>query len=170
MVVCDSGPLIYLSRVGQIQLLRKLFACVLIHPSAYRETVQEAKALRKPGVSIIEKAINDGWIQVTDTNPSEMDLVKKLAENESIEVEDAELIFLAEKHSTSLVTNDKWLIKIAASFGINAFWTTTLILSAIKKKIISKNQGRKILRRLVLSGLHLRTDVYEAILTALEEN
>lgn len=131
--------------------------------------MQEAKASRKPGVSIIEKAINDGWIQVIDISPSEMDSVKKLAENESIEVEDAEVIFLAEKHSTSLVTNDKWLIKIAVSLGIDALWTTTLILLAVKKKTMSRDQGRKILRKLVLSGLHLRTDVYEAILRALEE-
>lgn len=98
-----------------------------------------------------------------------MDLVKKLAENESIEVEDAEVIFLAKKHSTSLVTNDKWLVKIAVSLGIDALWTTTLILLAVKKKIISKNQGRKILRKLALSGMHLRTDVYEAILSTQEE-
>ena len=169
MVVCDSGPLIYLSRVGQAQLLRKLFGSVLIPSSVYRETVGEAKTLRKPGTSVIEKAIEDGWIQVIDISKSEMDLVKKLAENESIEVEDAEVIFLAKKHSTSLVTNDKWLVKIAVSLGIDAFWTTTLILLAVKKKIISKNQGRKILRKLALSGMHLRTDVYEAILSALEE-
>ena len=169
MVVCDSGPLIHLSRVGQVQLLRKLFGSVLIPSSVYRETVEEAKALRKPGTSTIEKAIEDGWIQVIDISTSEMDLVKKLAENESIEVEDAEVIFLAKKHSTSLVTNDKWLVKIAVSLGIDAFWTTTLIFLAVKKKIISKNQGRKILRKLALSGMHLRTDVYEAILSALEE-
>ena len=169
MVICDSGPLIYLSRVGQVQLLRKLFGSVFISASVYRETVEQAKALRKPGTSAIEKAINDGWIQIIDIRPSEMDLVKKLAENESIEAEDAEVIFLAKKHSTSLVTNDKWLVKIAVSLGINAFWTTTLILLAVKKKTISKTQGRKILRKLVLSGLHLRTDVYEAILSALEE-
>jgi len=169
VVVCDSGPLIYLSRIGQIQLLRKLFGSVLIPVSVYRETVQEAKAMRKPGVSTVEKAINDGWMQVIDVSASEMELVKKLAENESIEVEDAEVIFLAKKHSTSLVTNDKWLVKIAVSLGINSFWTTTLILLAVKKKVLSKNQGRKVLRKLVLSGLHLRTDVYEAILSALVE-
>jgi len=169
VVVCDSGPLIYLSRIGQIQLLKKLFGSVLIPTSVYRETVQEAKALRKPGASTTEKAINDGWIRVIDISASEMDLVKKLAENESIEVGDAEVIFLAKEHSTSLVTNDKWLVKIALSLGTDAFWTTTLILSAVKKKALSKDQGRKALRKLVLSGLHLRTDVYEAILSALEE-
>jgi len=169
VVVCDSGPLIYLSRVGQVQLLRKLFGSVLIPPSVYQETVGEAKALRKPGTSTIEKAINDGWIQVIDISPSEMDLVKKLAENESIENEDAEVIFLAKKHSTSLVTNDKWIAKIAVSLGINTLWTTTLILLAIRKKMISKNQGRDTLRKLVLSGLHLRTDAYETILSALDE-
>lgn len=131
--------------------------------------MQEAKALRKPGVSIIEKAINDGWIQVIDVSPSEMELVRKLAENESIEAEDAEVIFSAERRSTNLVTNDKWLIKIAVSLGIDALWTTTLILLAIKNKIMRRNQGRAILRKLVLSGLHLRTDVYEALLSAIEE-
>jgi len=169
LVACDSGPLIHLSRVGQIQLLRRLFDSVLIPSSVYRETVLEAKALRKPGVSAIERAIDEGWIKVIDMGPSEVDLVKKLAENESIEAEDAEVIFLAQKHSTSLVTNDRWLIKIAVSLGIDALWTTTLILSAVKKKIVTKNQGRNVLRKLVLSGLHLRTDVYEAILSTLEE-
>jgi predicted nucleic acid-binding protein len=106
---------------------------------------------------------------VIEFDPSEMDLVKKLAENESIELEDAEAIFLAEKYSTSLVTNDKWLIKIVFSLGIDALWTTTLILLAVKKKIVSKNKGRNMLRKLVLTGLYLRTDVYEAIQTALEE-
>ena len=169
MVVCDSGPLIYLSRVGQIQLLRKLFSSVLIPSSVYRETVQEAKALRKPGASAIEEAINDGWIRIIDISASEMGSVKKLAQDESLEVEDAEVIFLAKKHSTSLVTNDKWLARIAFSLGIDALWTTTLILLAVQKKALSKDQGREALRRLVLSGLHLRTDVYEAILSALEE-
>jgi len=169
VVVCDSGPLIYLSRVGQIQLLRKLFSSVLIPSSVYRETVQEAKALRKPGASAIEEAINDGWIRIIDISASEMGSVKKLAQDESLEVEDAEVIFLAKKHSTSLVTNDKWLARIAFSLGIDALWTTTLILLAVQKKALSKDQGREVLRRLVLSGLHLRTDVYEAILSALEE-
>ena len=169
MVVCDSGPLIYLSRIGQVQLLRKLFGSVFIPASVYRETVEEAKALRKSGTSTIEKAINDGWIKVLGISRSEMGLVKKLAENESIEVEDAEVVFLAKKHSTGLVTNDKWLVKTAVSLGIDAFWTTSIILLAIKKKIIDKNQARKMLRKLVLSGLYLRTDVYEALLSAVEE-
>jgi predicted nucleic acid-binding protein len=169
VVVCDSGPLIHLSRVGRIQLLRKLFDSVLIPPSVYRETVQEAKALRKHGTSAIERALDDGWIKVIGMCPSEMDLVKKLAENESIEIEDAQVIFLAEKYSTGLVTNDRWIIRIAVSLGIDALWTTTLILLAVKKKIISRNQGKEILRKLVLTGLYLRTDVYEAILSALEE-
>jgi len=169
VVACDSGPLIYLSRVGQLQLLRQLFGSVLIPSSVYRETVAEAKALRKPGISTIQKAIDEGWIQIIDMSTPEMDLVKKLAENESIEVEDAEVIFLAKKRSTSLVTNDKWLVKIAVSLGIDAFWTTTLILLTIKKKVINRKQGREMLGKLVLSGLHLRTDVYEAILSALQE-
>jgi len=67
------------------------------------------------------------------------------------------------------VTNDKWLVKIAISLGIETFWTTSLLLLAVKKRILSKDQGRKLLKKLVLSGLHLRLDVYESILSVLEE-
>jgi predicted nucleic acid-binding protein len=169
MVVCDSGPLIYLSRIGQLQLLRKLFGSVFVPGSVYREVVEEAKALRKPGVSSIQDAIKEGWIRVVRLEASDMDLVKKLAADESIEVEDAEVVYLAKKHSTGLVTNDKWLVKIAISFQIQAFWTTSLLLLAVKKKILSRDQGRELIRKLVLSGLHLRVDVYEGILSALEE-
>lgn len=169
MVVCDSGPLIYLSRIGQLELLRKLFGSVVIPESVYREVVEEAKALRKPGVSSIQKAINEGWVGVVKLSVSDMDLVKKLAADESVEVEDAEVIYLAKKHSTDMVTNDKWLVKIAISLQIQTFWTTSLLLLAVKKKILSRDQGRELLRKLVLSGLHLRLDVYEGILSALEE-
>lgn len=167
--MCDSGPLIYLSRIGQIRLLKKLFGSVSIPASIYRETVEEAKILKKPGVSAIENAVKEGWIEVVQLPASETESIKGLAESESIQIEDAEVLYLAKKQSTKLVTNDKWLVKIARSLGIETVWTTTLILLAVQKKILNKNEGRETLRKLILAGLHVRSDVYDGILSTLEE-
>ncbi len=169
MIVCDSAPLIYLSRIGKIGLLRELFNSVAAPASVYRETVKEAKELRKTGVSAIEGAVKDGWIEVIQPQQSEIKCIKRLAEIESIEIEDAEVLYLAKKCSAKLITNDKWLVRIAKSLGIETVWTTTLILLAVKKKILSKKEGRETLRGLVHEGLYIRLDVYDEIISALEE-
>lgn len=169
MSVCDSGPLIYLARTGQIGLLRRLFDSVAIPASVYRETVEEARSLKKPGVLAIEDAVKEGWIEVVRFSSSDMESIRRLSERESIQIEDAEVLFLAKRRSTKLVTNDKWLMKVARTLRIEAIWTTTLILLAVKKKVLNRSEGRDLLRQFSLSGLYLRSDAYEGILEALEE-
>jgi predicted nucleic acid-binding protein len=83
MVVCDSGPLIHVSRIGRLGLLRDLFKQVEISTSVHREVVEGAKALGKPGVSTIEHAIEEGWMRITEVE--EKGAIKKLAENERIQ-------------------------------------------------------------------------------------
>jgi predicted nucleic acid-binding protein len=158
-----------LSRIGQTELLRKLFGSIAISASVYREIVEEAKILKKTGVSAIEDAVKDGWIEVVQLSTSEMKIARRLAESESIQIEDAEVLYLAKKRGTKLITNDKWLVKIARSLGIDTIWTTTLILLAVKKRILNKNEGKETLRKLILAGLHVRSDVYDGILSALKE-
>lgn len=167
MVVCDSGPLIHLSRVGKLGLLKDLFEEVEIPPSVYREVVEEAKALAKPGVSAIEHAIEDGWMRVSKVK--EKGTIKKLAESEQIQIEDAEVLHLAKTLSTSLVTSDGWLVKVAKGVGVETLWTTTLVLLAVKEKRISKEDGKTLLRELVLSGLYVRPDVYAMLLQVIDD-
>lgn len=167
MVVCDSGPLIHFSRVGKLRLIKDLFKKVEISPSVYREVVGEAKALGKPGVSAIEDAIDEGWIKIAEIEKRVA--VKRLAENEHIQIGDAEALYLAKNHVTSLITNDGWLVKVAKGLGVRTLWTTTLILLAVKKGRISKGDGKNLLRELVISGLYIRPDVYAMLLQAIDE-
>lgn len=166
MVVCDSGPLIHLSRAGKLELLKELFDEVEIPPSVYREVVEEAKARGKPGVSAIEHAIEEGWVRVS--NIDKRAAIKKLVESERIQTGDAEVLYLAKAHSTSLVTNDGWLVKVAKGLGVQTLWTTTLVILSVKNGKISKTDGKTLLRELVLSGLHVRSDTYTMLLDVLD--
>lgn len=167
MVVCDSGPLIHLSRIGKLELLKDLFGEVEIPPFVYQEVVKEAKPLGKPGISAIEGAIDEGWIKVVEVK--ERALVKKLIESERVQIGDAEVLYLAKTLATSLVTNDGWLVRVARGLGVRTLWTTTLVLLAVRGGKVSKEDGKTLLRELVLSGLYVKPDVYTMLLQAIDE-
>jgi len=166
--LCDSGPLIYLSRIGQIELLRKLFGSVAIPASIYNETVEEAKILKKPGALAVENAVKDG-LKLFNCPSQKWSLSRDWQKSEPIQVEDAEVLYFAKKRSTKLITNDKWFVKIARSLGKDTVWTTTFILLAVKKRILNRNEGKETLRKLIQAELCVRSDVYDGILSALEE-
>lgn len=166
MVVCDSAPLIHLSTLGRLDLLRDLFKEATIPVSVYKEVLIEARRLRKPGVSAIEAAIEDGWIRVVEIK--ERDDIEKLSRNEGIEIEDSEVICLARELCEELVTSDGWLVKIAKTLGVRVLWTTTLVLMATKNGVITRREANQLLRDLVSSGLYLRADVYGALMDAIE--
>ncbi len=167
MAVCDSGPLIHLSRIGRIDLLKELFDRVLIPPCVKRETIDEAKKLGKPGTRPIEKGKEKGWIEILEVQDE--DEIEKIVKSEKIEPEDGEVLQLAKETSSELVTNDSWLIKVAKANGVETLWTTTLVLLAVKKEKMGKVEGRKLLKELTRSGLYIKSDVYGDLLDAIEK-
>ncbi|MFP4051237.1 MAG: DUF3368 domain-containing protein [Thermoplasmata archaeon] len=56
-VVSDTGPLIYLSRIGQLSLLKKRFGTINIPEEVYREICIQGKG--RPGSQKVKKA---DWI------------------------------------------------------------------------------------------------------------
>jgi predicted nucleic acid-binding protein len=167
--VCDSGPLIHLSRIGKIDLLKQLFGSVSITESAYREVVDEGRALGKAGVSAIEQAIEEGWIKVSKLEPRDLERAERLARSESLGEGDAKAIVLALKSRTTLVTNDRMVILSARAAGVECLWTTSLLLRAVKAKAATASEALHMLQRLAQTGLHMRLEVYEALRAAIEE-
>jgi predicted nucleic acid-binding protein len=167
--VCDSGPLIHLSRIGKIDLLRKLFGSVWITDSTYSEVVEEGRALGKSGVSAIEQAIEEGWIRLAKLEPQDQERAARLARSDSLEEGDAKAIILAQKSGRALITNDRLMIRSAKSLGVDCMWTTSLLLKAVKERAVTGKEALLILRRLAETGLHMRLEVYESLRTAIEQ-
>ncbi|KXA92029.1 hypothetical protein AKJ65_08175 [candidate division MSBL1 archaeon SCGC-AAA259E19] len=161
------SPLIHLSRAGRIGLLEELFDEVLVPPCVERETIDEAKELGKPGTRAIKRGREKGWIEIEEVRDE--DEIEKMAESENIEPEDAEVLQLAKETSSKLITNDSWLVKVAKANGVETLWTTTLVLLAVERGKIGKEEGRKLLKELARSGLYLKSDVYGDLLDAIEK-
>jgi predicted nucleic acid-binding protein len=169
VTVCDSGPLIHLSRIGKLKLLKQLFSLVWITESTYNEVVQDGKTLRKAGVLAVEEAIQDGWIKIAKLQPRNHERAARQARSESIDESDAEAIQLAIKTGAPLITNDRMIILSARTLEVECLWTTSPLLRAVKARILTASEALHILQELAETGLHMRLEVYEALRTAIQE-
>lgn len=162
MAVVDSNTLILMSKIGRLSLLR-YFKEVMITPEIYEEVVKEAEG--KPGVSEIEKAC-DNWITITEAKSKEIGEISRL---EGVEVADSSIILLARESDDLLLTNDRALIRVARSKGVECWWLTTFLLRLVKEKKIEEEDTTGILFDLIENGMRLKIEVYAAILREINE-
>jgi len=75
-VVSNAGPLIHLSKIGLLHLLKKLYAEVVIPAKVKIEVVDQGKKRGFPDALLIEKAIEEGWITVKEVKQTKVYLVQ----------------------------------------------------------------------------------------------
>jgi predicted nucleic acid-binding protein len=71
MIIADASVLIALAKMRMLDLLNSVYGRVLIGPQVKAETVDAGKRISAPGVERIEKALDDGWLQVAQLSSKE---------------------------------------------------------------------------------------------------
>lgn len=161
MIVCDAAPLIYLSKVGRLELLKRLYDQVLIPQGVLNEVVTQAAG--RPGAIEVRKAVEDGWITVEAASvPSSLRAV-------GLEGADGELIELAKQKRVPLLTNDRTLAGIARIHGVSVRWLTQALVEAVDVGALRPAEARGLLRELVRAGLRVRSEVMAEIIHLIEE-
>ena len=111
-VVADTGPLIALARVGQLDLLRRLYQRIVVPPAVHAELALDSE---RPGVAVLSSAFDAGWINVEAVTDSALgtELARLLGPGET------EAIALAEQEGARfLLVDDARGRRIARSRGI----------------------------------------------------
>lgn len=162
IVVSSATPLIYLAKIGRIDLLRKVFGEVFIPEEVKLEVVDRGKQLGERDAYIIEKATRDGWLKVLSVEIEEI----------PIELEPGEIavLSLAKKLKRKEVLVDETSARTAARLmGLMPRGTIFVLLKALEIKEISLNEFLDALSDLVKHGFRLREEVYlEAVRKARE--
>ena len=161
MIVADAFPLIHLSKIGQLQLLKKVYGTILIPRGVWDEVVTQAEG--RPGASEVERGMGEGWIKTATVS------VPKVLEAEGAVGADGEVIALAKERKKPLLSNDRILATIARTHGVRVVWLTQTLVEAVGKEVISSREGRTILRELVRAGLRVRSEVLAEVVHLLEE-
>lgn len=152
-IVSNATPLIYLAKIGRIDLLKKIFGEVFIPQEVKIEVVDKGKQLGQKDSYTVEAAITDGWLKVLNT-----ELVKV-----PIKLEPGEVATLSLAKSLGLkeVLVDEVSARTAARLlNLKPRGTIFVLLKALEKKEINLNEFLEILNQLIEHGFRLREEVY----------
>ena len=123
-VISDAGPVIALARIGEIDLLRRMYGRVVVPPAVRSEIAIDSS---RPGAKVLAGMFAAGWIAVEAVVDSRMrsELDQLLGSGE------AEAIALAEQEEPSfLLIDDARGRKTARSRGIPVVGVAGVLLAA----------------------------------------
>ncbi len=155
-MISNSSPLIFLAKINRLDIMKKLFNKIII-PTEVKEEILMKDSLDS---KIISRAIEEEWINISPQQKS-LDLNLGKGENAAIS--------LAKEKNDSLMIDDSQGVKAAASLNIKTIRTTTIILMALKKKIITKKEAINLINKIVELGYYIAPEHYSSLLTKLVE-
>ncbi len=130
MIVSNSSPLISLSGVGQIDILRRLYRQITIPKAVWKEVVTDGVGLA--GAHEVQRA---KWIEVVEVGNHSLVIALK----QNLHVGEAEAIALTVEHNAKLLLLDDMLARTSASlFKLKYIGTLGVLREAKEKNVIQK--------------------------------
>ena len=153
-VVSNAGPLITLSQVGKIHLLKKLYGTIIIP-----ETVQYEIVVQGKGAAGAEEVGNASWINVQAVkNQLAVEFLR-----ERLDAGESEAIVLATELKADLLLMDEARgRRISEAHGINLIGTLGFLAIAKKRGLITK--VKPLLEQLISVGFYMSSDLYQVML------
>lgn len=153
MVVVDSSALIPLAWAGRLDSIAAVFDEVETTGEVRGEVLVEGKR----GTAALESFLEEATVREA---PAE---AERVADLEGIAIADASVVLLAEDRRDVLLANDKGLLTVARSHGVECWWVTTLVLKCVKSGVFTAEEGSEVLYDLVDSGMNLHPKVYSQV-------
>lgn len=156
--IADSGPLISLARITQLELLPRLFSRVYLPPAVWNEV--SVRGQGHPGADEVSKAT---WLTIRAPDPQ---LVKPLGI--LVDAGEAEAIALAQTTPDCIILlDDSRARKIAERLGIKQLGTIGLLLRAKRLGLVAKIRPH--INALIENGIYIRQELIDAVLMDAEE-
>jgi predicted nucleic acid-binding protein len=158
-VVCNSSPLIHLSKAGRLSLLRDFFQEILVPEEVLMESVENSG-----GAEDAKEIENAGWIHPMAIE--DMDLKKAL--KLTIDEGEAAAIVLALEQKADLVIMDDYDGRaMAKEYNLKVIGTIGILLKAkLEGKTISLKHDLDVLR---MNGFWLGEELYSKLITEANE-
>lgn len=169
MTVSDATPLIYMAKLGKLHLLKDLFTQIQMPPEVKSETIDRGKAKGYPDAIIIEQALNEGWLTTHSLTEENMKRSNALAQITGIDVGEAQAIILTKQKNEKLVLVDQANAREAArKLGLKPRGTIYIIITAMKRKLVTREEAKQALENLIEANFHMSVKIYRDALKIIE--
>ncbi len=166
-MVADATPIVYLAKVGKLQLLRKLYEDVIVPEAIKRELLAEDY----PEVPVIQEAFQAGWLEERRLSRVARSFQKKhLLRVSGLHPGEQEGIALAyTDHLPLLIDEDERTgRRVGRVWGVEVRGTLRVIVEAFDEGLIEYGEAREAFRQLLAQRFHVSAEVYEGALSLLE--
>ena len=161
-VVADSSPLVYLSRLGRLELLRELHGEVLIPPAVWREVAEEGAELIEG--KLVRQESQRGWIKVaTDLGNGIQD-----PQMEALDEGERDAIALAISRNALLIIDELQGRAVAKRLGLTITGTLGILVEARLRGLIEK-LGPELERLIETTNFYCAPDLLKTALAAAGE-
>jgi len=161
--VIDSTPLIYLAKIGRLDILKEVSSEIYIPEAIHNETVTEGKSLNISDAYIIEKAIGK-WITRKQVDPRIKEELGFLDSNPKLGTGEKEALMLCKQlKARYLIADDKEARRVSRILKIKPIGTCGILIQAHRQGIIEKEETLQILDDLVTKGFRISISVYNQI-------
>lgn len=169
MIVSDSTPLIYLTKLGNLPLLRKLFDEVRV-PNEVMAEIMRGKGLGFEDAAVVEEAKQEGWIKtVALGGDQKRELLKLCRTFVDISRADAAALVLAKSLRATICVDDSRAVKVAEVLGLKHIGTLGVILLSVKRKLLDKKRAEQTVLSLPERGFYVDAGLLSEFLKRLKK-
>lgn len=170
MAVSDSSPLIWLSKMGKVWLLRDLFEEVLVPEEVYREVVEVGLAEGYSDALVLKDCIEEGWLKSCSLDEQDKGLLRRITRNaQEIHRGEAAAILIAKRKELPLLIDETSGRALAESFGLKPHGTLYIVLRAMRKGLIGKKEAKDSILRMVETGMRIDPALLSRIIKEIEK-
>jgi len=168
-IVSNTSPLIWLLKVGKLDLLKKIFREVIIPEEVFKESVDRGLEEGFSDPLIIKECIDQGWIRVSKLNEKEAKLCQKIMEHAfEIHLGEAQAIILAHEMGMLLLMDESSGRAFAETWGLKVRGTLYVIMKAIREEALKKDEAKEALLQLISKGFRIEPKLLARILKEIE--
>jgi predicted nucleic acid-binding protein len=154
--VSNTTPIISLSSIGKIEILRDLFKTIIIPQAVY----DEIKAKRGYGYN----SVDSSFIKIQ----SIQDRKNKLLLSNKLDLGEAETIVLAKEiQADNVIIDENIGYRVAIDYDLNVFRTLSILLKAKEEKIIT--EVKPLIEDMISNGRWYSKNVYYSFLEKANE-
>ncbi len=161
----DAGPLIHLSKIRLLELLKSTYH-ITIPAEVKVEVVDQGKRKGSADALLIENAIKEGWITVVTVGLP--DGFARLCELAGLQKGEAAVLGLAMERKTPALLDDQAARMLGRSLGIPVRGTLGILVEAVRKNSLGKAQALSKLDELS-DVMYLSGELYRLARRAIEE-
>lgn len=167
--VSNTSPLIWLSKIGRVTLLKELFGEVIIPEAVHKEAVKRGLQEGFSDALVIKEAVDQGWIKISKLDKDEVALCQKMMEHAfEIHLGEAQAILLARRMQSLLLIDESSGRAFAEAWGLKAKGTLYVILSALRRGLLDCAEAKETLLTLVDRGFRIEPNLLARIIREID--